>query len=926
MAENLVESVREMLKEEKWTRTMSGVYNAESIASLQAVVQKAHDGGLEKEVKEVCDEYLEHTKDCVPALYIAGMLSLESESLDTSRLTDLIGIFQRQHKNDVVEILCRGILEKDKKNKAALRTLANCYKEEKNDGVWPLYEQIVHLDSTEANAARALGEHYEESGEEGSMERAAEYYKTALLRYIKARSSSAAKEMWRKLVAIAPEDLDFFIRTKRDVAKFLSPAISAQLLSDLYKHYKGIQNWDVCIELLKQILTLESDDVESRKEILECYRKKYADVDKTEEYIKASNLMPGFRNVFEAISDFEKHIAFKAGTFVWHKTWGVGKIMSIKKDILHINFGKKRGSTQNETHDLQLKAAVNILTPLSNDHFWVIKATTKSADLKQSVKSDIEGTLAKIIKSFDNKCDIKKIKAELVPSILTSSEWTAWHSAAKKILETSASFGVDPNDAAVYTVLSKNANVGGKIADEFRAHKQFLDRVETLVKYARSPDTDKNSDDYSEMVQYFMGFFKAGNQESRSASINMVNVVVSYLALNEVASIAPIDFSQYGGFPPFSSIYGHILSPREMYVSLKDSSALHLRNLFVKAIHSVPNWEKEYIALFPAAACDKDVAAFIISALTDAGKTDMLTKMTRDCIEAWKDNRNAAVYLIRECAKCDWFLAAGIGQDRLLISLINIIDLTFREIENHVDTVENKKTNKAATALLFKSANNEDCALVKYMLSNGEDACHRMFTLINDIKMLDPSNKSLLRRRILETYSDFVFPAAEEKASAQKDFQYVTAKKLEEKKARLETLNSVDLPRVAAEIAEAKRQGDLKENAEYKAAKEEQAALGRELTRLTTDIAKSVVFDPATATSAVVSFSTEVTLHNGETDKDEVIKVFGPWESDPDNGIYSYLSPLGQALMDKKVGESASSLRDHDFSYYTIKSIKITAL
>lgn len=926
MAENLVESVSEMLKEEKWTRTMSGVYSAESIASLQDVVQKAHDGGLEKEVKEVCEEHLEHTKDCVPALYIAGMLSLQSESLDTSHLSDLIGIFQRQQKNDVVELLCQKILEKDKKNKAALRTLANCYKEEKSDEVWPLYEQIVHLDPTEANAARALGEHYEESGDEDAKAHAAEYYKTALLRYTKARSSSNAKEMWRKLVAITPDDLDFFLRAKRDTAKFLSPAISAGLLTDLYKHYKGIENYDVCIELLKQILALEPDDIESRKEILDCYRKKYADVDKTEEYIKASNLMPGFRNVFEAISDFEKHIAFKAGTFVWHKTWGVGKIMSIKKDTLHINFGKKRGSTQNETHDLSLKAAVSILTPLSADHFWVIKATTKSADLKKSVKSDIEGTLTKIIKSFDNKCDMKKIKAELVPSILTVSEWTSWHSAAKKILETSASFGVDPNDANVYTVLSKGASSSNKIADEFRAHKQFLDRVETLIKYVKSPDTDKSSDDYSEMVQYFMGFFKAGGQDVRSTSVNMVSVMVSYLALTEASSLAPIDFAQYGGLPPFEVVYKHVASAREMYSSLKDSGALHLRGLFVKAIHSLPDWEKEYIALFPAASSDKEVASFIVGALMEAGKQDVLTKMARDCIEGWKDNRNAVVYLLRDCTKCEWFTAAGIGQDRLLIALINIVAITFREIENHVNTVENKKTNKAATALLFKSADGGDCALVKYMLSEGEDACHRMFTLINDIKMLDPSYKSLLRRRILETYSDFVFPVTEVMATANRDIMYVTAEKLEEKKARLDILNNVERPRNAAEIAEARRQGDLKENAEYKAAKEEEAALLREQTRLNDEMAKAQIFDPATATSAVVSFSTEVTLYNSETDKNEVIKIFGPWESDTEHGIVSYLAPLGEALMDKKVGEKAGIGKGRDFSHYTIKAIKITTL
>lgn len=927
---SLVESVQEMLKEETWTRTAISAYNTANLTALNGVVQKVLDGGLEEEVKAVCDECLKHTRECVPALYISGMLTLGSDSVDISKLSDLMNIFQKNHKIDEVKMLCREILKKDNKNKFALRTLAGCY-DEKSAEVWPLYEQIVKLDTAEANAAKALGEHYASANKALAID----YYKTALVRYTKARDTSGVKEVWRKLVQMVPEEVDYFLRSKRDIAKYINSRTGASLLQDLYKHYKGVENWDVCIGLLKQILEVDPTDTDKRKEIVECYRKKYEGADRLEDYIRASNLTQNYRNVFEAISDFEKHMAFNTGTYVWHKTWGVGKIISINGDMLHINFGRKKGSKEKETHDLTLKTAVSILTPLDEKHFWVKKATTKHEDLRKEVKENKEEILKTIINSFALKCDMKRIKAELVPSVLTSGEWTAWHSAAKKILEESPQFGVDPNDATMYTVLSGETKVSNKIADEFKAQRQLIDRVDVMIKYVGSKETDKGSDDYAEMKQYFLDFMGFLKQKAKTeeqvykepSATQLQDAVVAWLAMDEtyLLSTAPDEEGEREFVEqfPFKELYSRINNPREMYLTLKDTKLVPLRGRFIKAIKKwVSDWDKQYIILFPVALDGE-----IIGALEAADKSDMLTRLTRDCVDGWKDNRNAVIYLFREYSEKNWFKAAGINVDKWLIALINIIDLTFREIENHVNTNENKKTNKAATNLLFKTTGGKkDGLLLQYILSNDEEAAKRMFTLINDIKDMEPSYKALMRSRILEKFNDFVFPVTEEKVKQQQNVMYVTAKKLEEKKAEAENIQSVEIPNNAAEISEARKQGDLKENAEYKAAKEAQHFLNERLSQLNNEIAKAVVFDPATITTAIVSFSTEVTLHNTKSGEDEVKKIYGPWESDPDKGIISYLSPLGQALMDKKVGEAASSTKDHDFSFYTVKAIKAAAL
>jgi transcription elongation factor GreA-like protein len=123
--------------------------------------------------------------------------------------------------------------------------------------------------------------------------------------------------------------------------------------------------------------------------------------------------------------------------YVFHRNWGVGQIKKLEKDTLTIYFGEKEGA-----HNISLKMAVSALQPLARNHIWVLKRVAP-AKLVTKVKTDKVWALETIIKSFDNNCDFKKIKAELVPEILTPGEWTSWNSAAKKILDTNAKwFGV----------------------------------------------------------------------------------------------------------------------------------------------------------------------------------------------------------------------------------------------------------------------------------------------------------------------------------------------------------------------------------------------------------------------------------------------------------------------------------------------------
>jgi transcription elongation factor GreA len=114
----------------------------------------------------------------------------------------------------------------------------------------------------------------------------------------------------------------------------------------------------------------------------------------------------------------------------------------------------------------------------------------------------------------------------------------------------------------------------------------------------------------------------------------------------------------------------------------------------------------------------------------------------------------------------------------------------------------------------------------------------------------------------------------------------------------------------------------LRENAEYKAAREKQAQLNTTVTKLQDEIDRAQIFDPTTITTSRVSFGTTVTLKNNKTNADEEYTILGPWESDPENKIISYMSPFGNAILNSKEGENLKFVVNERDCNYTVIKIK----
>ena len=131
----------------------------------------------------------------------------------------------------------------------------------------------------------------------------------------------------------------------------------------------------------------------------------------------------------------------------------------------------------------------------------------------------------------------------------------------------------------------------------------------------------------------------------------------------------------------------------------------------------------------------------------------------------------------------------------------------------------------------------------------------------------------------------------------------LTYEGLKNMEAELENLKTVKRKEVAEKIKEARGQGDLSENAEYDAAKEEQAEIEARIVVLEKMLRNAEVIDDEEGSKDVINLGTKVELLDMEFDETMEYTIVGSAEADPMNGRISNESPVGQALLGHKTGE-----------------------
>jgi len=149
----------------------------------------------------------------------------------------------------------------------------------------------------------------------------------------------------------------------------------------------------------------------------------------------------------------------------------------------------------------------------------------------------------------------------------------------------------------------------------------------------------------------------------------------------------------------------------------------------------------------------------------------------------------------------------------------------------------------------------------------------------------------------------------------------MTNNNYDELTANLNDMKLVQRPKILIAIEEARQLGDLKENAEYHAAKEDQANINKRIAQLEDLITRVIIIDPYSLTHTKISFGSTVKLIDLDEDKEILYTIVSSSHSNPDIGNISFHSPLAKQLLGKSEGDEFTAKLPGGKKEFEIESV-----
>ncbi|TVR49124.1 MAG: transcription elongation factor GreAB [Puniceicoccaceae bacterium] len=215
----------------------------------------------------------------------------------------------------------------------------------------------------------------------------------------------------------------------------------------------------------------------------------------------------------------------------------------------------------------------------------------------------------------------------------------------------------------------------------------------------------------------------------------------------------------------------------------------------------------------------------------------------------------------------------------------------------------------------------EDPDLIPDLLSTSDPETARDLAsaLLLNQGFEDLTKKSILARfiKLFPGVQSLVAGVSEEKD----DRLLVSRESYDRRREEYETLVSKKIPENSRAIAEAREHGDLRENSEFKMAKQDQQLLLAQKAQLELDLARAQVTNFKEANADVIGVGSVVTLEDEKSGSRVTYTILGAWDSDPDNAIISYLTPMGGSLMGRRIGDTILLSVEGEESQLTVKAI-----
>ena len=566
-----------------------------------------------------------------------------------------------------------------------------------------------------------------------------------------------------------------------------------------------------------------------------------------------------------------------SGSYCLHKSWGFGRVAEVNFLLsqMTIDFKSKKG------HTMQLQYAAESLTALPDTHILVQKVT-QTAAIKALAKEDPSALVRLILTSYDGKATQDVIAQALSGEIFNEAEFKRWWDSAKKVLKKDGHIALPAKKSEPITLREQAISHTDELLAAFCTARQTKNQIAALDQILKNVEEFKDGERLTPIVAAVEDAAQKGRRLNTAQSLELI--------------IIRDELCQATGCPktPGAIEMADILKEEErrMHEILNDVPAAKQR----RVLNGYPEtWGDEWVEKLLVLMGKGSIRVVTESArlLLEQSKQAELRRE----LERWISDHTISTEILTWLCKEREGAFADLVDARVLSAILSALE---RDQFNEV-----KRGGKLHDLLL------EDRELVPDMLTTAEPEVVR--DTIRKLMLsgvFEELNKRSILGRIVRVYPEMEAMLTGE-TSEKQEALIVSWESLEKRKVELDELVNKKIPENIKEISVARSYGDLRENFEFKAAKEMQRVLSRRRAEMERDLSIARGTDFANPDVQAVTIGTVVTIRELTDNRLDVYTILGAWDSDPKIGIISYKAAIAQALMGHKVGEQLEVPTEH---------------
>lgn len=641
--------------------------------------------------------------------------------------------------------------------------------------------------------------------------------------------------------------------------------------------WEKIKETDLGHEILKLTFDLQTTNTPQLGELAFSYLKAHNPDDS---YFNDKIRLIGLREMINfqgAISNYELLTHMKKGRYVFHTGgWGVGEIIDISflREQLELEFDYVGGKK-----DLSFENAFKMLIPIPNDHFLALRFGNPD-DLEERARKNPVETIHILLRDL-GPSTAAEIKEELCELVIPQEEWARWWQTARSKIK---------KDTMIET------------PDQLR--KPFKLRESEVTHEDHLKKALEKKPDASNLIQIVYTFLRDFSQTIKNEEFrkDLEEKLKEALSTGELTDAQELqlhffmeDLNEGKDYSPTKELIKRFTSPEDVVNGI-EVVAFKKRALF--AIRKLrDDWAIFFLNLL-LAIDQNTLRDYILSELLKAKKDAEVTDKLNELLTFPNRHPQVLLWYFQKIMKDSKLPFSDVdGMNRFFESLLILLSLIEREAGNR-DLVK-----KILTFLTTARYNN----VRKVFQSASKEAVQEFLLLATKCQSLTEHDI-----KIFHSLAEVVHPSLAKigkkysDASQEEDvIIWTTEEGYKKIKSRIHEISTVETVDNAKEIEEARALGDLRENAEFKAALERRDRLQSELKTLSEQFSQARILTKNDVMTDKVGVGVVVDFKDDEG-KEVSYVLLGPWEADPDRHILSLQSKLAQSLLGHKKGDKVS--------------------